>query len=155
MQYENRIKDFIGRSSENLKYIEKAKNDGENVYETTQLISNFIAILILYNENAWMYDGPIHEKNLSCKIIGENTYNDNFEEHTYLFINHLRNACCHDGVEVNKETEEIQFITFYDTKTEKGEKKEVRIMLSVEEMRNIYNYLVKNRNKMKLKNKRK
>lgn len=155
MQYDNRIKDFIGRNDENLKYIENAKNNGANVYETTQLISNFIAILILYKENVWIDDVPICEIGFSCKTVGENTYEDNFEEHTHLFINHLRNACCHDGLDINKETEEIEDITFYDMKIENYKKKEVKIMLNVGQIRDIYNYLVMNIEEIKSKNKRK
>ena len=145
MNVNDKVIDIIERSNKNLKYIEEGKNKGKEVFEVTQLIVNFITTLILCKENLEIDHFPICFYEFECEVIGENTYNDYFENDTYLYIKHLRNACCHDGVNVDNSTEEIEYITFTDTD---GIHK-VTIKIKVENIKKIYDYLVKNCRKMR------
>ncbi len=148
MNVKDKVIDIIERGNKNLEYIEKGLKSGKDVYEVTQLIANFITTLILCKENLEEDHSPISEYEFECEIIGEDTYPKDFRKDTSLYIRHLRNACCHDGIEIDEHTEEIEYITFTDKawlykKGKKvGIKSKVSIKLKVKDIRMVYDYLV-------------
>lgn len=155
MNVNDKVIDIIERSNKNLEYIKEGLKKRKEVFEVTQLIANFITTLILCKENIEIDHSPISKYEFECEVIGENTYNDNFEKDTYLYIKHLRNACCHDGIEIDKNTKEIEYITFTDKKWLYKNGKRTRInakviiKLKVKDIKMVYDYLVNKCNSIK------
>ena len=150
MEYVEKVNDYIKRANKNLLFVEEAYKKGEDVYEFTQLLSVFVFSLVLYNENIYLDTNPIRFHGFECEVLGNNTYPYDFRKNTYQFINHLRNACCHEGVTIESIDKQIEYVIFTDEKYlyENNIKKEllnkVNIKLNKEQIKKIFEYLVEN-----------
>ena len=133
MEYKEQVKDYLNRCNINLEIVKK--NDG---YEFTQLFSNFISSLIFIKENRKITTEPLSNYGLTCRVMS-NTYETNFEENIKEFIRHLRNACCHYGIEIKSENGEISKVVFKDKHRYK--KQECEFEMSVKEIENVYEFL--------------
>lgn len=135
MEYRNQVIDFLNRCDVNL---DKVKSEGG--YEFTQLFSNLISALIFIKENRMIDRNPINCNGLSCKVI-KNTYKKDFSQDTQEFIRHLRNACCHYGIDIRASKGEICSVIFKDRNNYKGTYCECEFELTVEEIEKVYEYL--------------
>lgn len=149
MEYDRRVIDYIDRANKNLIFIENALENGKEVFEFTQLFCNFISILILCKENLWIDSNPIFKHNLSCEVIGDDTYEYDFRKKNYWFIQHLRNACCHDGITIEYKNKEIDSVIFKDVEYDEKNNviHEVNIRMNKYQIRKVYEYLVENKEK--------
>ncbi len=134
MEYKDQVKDFLKRNNDNLNII--IANKG---YEFTGLFTNFISALILIKENRNISKKPISDNNLTCKKI-YNTYHVDFEKNTKEFIKHLRNACCHYGINIRSKNGEIDRVIFKDVNPHNKSKK-CEIELNVTEIEKVYKFL--------------
>lgn len=131
MEYKEQVKDYLNRCNANLEIVKK--NEG---YEFTQLFSNFISSLIFIKENRNITVESLRNCGLSCKVIS-NTYEIDFKENVKEFIRHLRNTCCHYGIEIKSENGEISKVVFRD----KYKKQECEFEMSLKERESVYEFL--------------
>ena len=118
--YELFIKDFVVRTNKNLEYIEEKKENGDEVYEVTQLVNSFLGLIVFPKEKALDQIRRISDDQHIIQIITsciiENSYQGRRREINLTnLIYHIRNAIAHGGVEFfHDESNEIHSISFYD-----------------------------------------
>lgn len=143
MEYKEQVRDYLKRCQTNLEIIQN--NEG---YEFTQLFSNFISALIFIKENRTFEEDAMSKYRLTCKVIS-NSYHIDFSIDIREFIRHLRNACCHYGIQIESNNHEIDKVIFKDKgkeksiKTGKTEPVSCKFELTKDEIERVYNYLMK------------
>ena len=118
--YELFIKDFVVRTNRNLEYIEEKKENGDEVYEVTQLVNSFLGLIVFPKEKAGEQIRRISDIQTIIDDIEfevrRNTYSYKRRDiNLKNFLYHIRNAIAHGGVEFfHDESNEIHSISFYD-----------------------------------------
>lgn len=138
MEYKDQVKDFLERGEENLNIIKKY-----NGYEFTEIFGKFITALIFIKENRNISQSSMISNGLTCKKI-KNTYTIDFEKDTREFIRHLRNACCHYGITILPQNQEIYKVIFKDFRKIKGKIEKCEIEMNIVEIEKVYNFLLNN-----------
>ena len=113
MEYIDQVKDYLNKCQKNLDIVKKNKG-----FEFTQLFCNFISALIFIKENREIHKQDIKKYNLTFKVIN-NSYPINFKIDAQEFIRHLRNACCHYGIKIDGNNDEISKVIFEDKNVNK------------------------------------
>lgn len=100
MEYDDLLRDFAQRTKANLLAIQRARNDGGDVYETTQLINSLLGMVVLPSER-FANDIPCTELRELVKqgwpvpeVSGEFPAPDNLRQ----LMRYLRNAVAHFNV---------------------------------------------------------
>jgi len=139
MDYQHVIWDFAQRTRQNLDYIEKAQNDGHDVFEITQLVISVLGLLLFPKER---YFNSIPRKSLDMlkedgwpdiKVVGD------FESHKNLreLIRYLRNAIAHFNIEfISDPTYQLHGLRVWNC-YKKGSPKTWEAEISFDELRTI------------------
>lgn len=130
MNLKDKEKDFIKRTTANLKFIQKCvkEEDGQELYEVTQLVNSLVGLLIVPQQKFFrnINDNYIQQDTLyklkSC--IEENTYKEKDGtdeiENLSTILRHMRNALAHNRFDyLNSYKDptpfsEVRFLSFSD-----------------------------------------
>jgi len=116
-EYKDFYKNFAERTKVNLEFIEQSQSDGENVFETTQLINSLLGMIVFLRESDRIDGSSLSRlwKNLRYIPI--------YDEHNYSnrpsdFIRKFRNALAHGHIEpqVDENKEVSRFILWDECK---------------------------------------
>lgn len=117
MDYQHVVKDFASRTKHNLQLIEKARDDGLEAYEVTQLINSCLGLLVLPQQN---YMNSIPETPINelvemgwkiPKVKGDFPQAENLRE----LMRFLRNAIAHFNIEfTSKDPDHLQAIKVWN-----------------------------------------
>ena len=116
--------EFISRTEKNLRAIEKLSQEGESVYEVTQLINSLLGLLVYPRERFFETIPDITQETMINEgwplPSGENAQVSGLKE----LIRYMRNAVAHFNIEFITDKNEIEGIRFknYDFRDE-GRKK--------------------------------
>lgn len=137
MIYENVIRDFAQRTKKNLKVIEKLKQNGEEVYETTQLVNSCLGLLVFPQQR---FIDRIPETPLEKladegwpipHVTGQFRQDANLKD----LIRYLRNAIAHFNIEfIGDANNQIKFLHVWNTN---HNVKTWEAVLSVDDLRKI------------------
>ena len=122
-------KDFFERTLYNLELYEKnhADNPEEYNYEVTMMLNSLLGLLVVLKERTSILN------NVDISFL-------NYEDSTKNFFRHMRNSITHghfiDNIKVNKETKEIEEITFIDIDPE-TKSETFRRTLTVSDLRHL------------------
>lgn len=121
MEYNEVVRDFASRTQENLLAIEKLKQSGHEVFETTQLINSMLGLLV-FPQQAYVDtipETPIEElKQMGWPIPREHP---RYTQVTNLkqLIRYMRNAVAHFNIEFIADRQHtIQKIRVWNTRME-------------------------------------
>lgn len=141
MEYKDQLADYLNRCKENLDIIKKEKG-----YDFTQMFCNFVSAVILIKENVKVNKADLNKNNIKFNII-ENGYPQDFSKDMKLYIRHLRNACCHDGITIYSKNGQISSVVFEDYN--KDYNYYCKFEVEINEIEKTYNCLLKYINKTK------
>jgi len=139
MIYEDLIRDFAGRTQKNLCAIERLRADGQEVFETTQLVNSMLGLLVFPREQ-FIDQIPktslleLREAGWPVPIVP-----NEFSQVTDLreLTRYLRNAIAHFNIEfIADESGEITGLRVWNT-DQPGEKKTWEAELSLSDLRGI------------------
>lgn len=138
--YDVFIKDFVVRTNKNLEYIDNKKENGDEVYEVTQLVNSFLGLIVFPKEKAGYKIRRISDDQHIIQIISsciiENSYQGRYREINLTnLIYHFRNAIAHGGIEIISENNEITSIFFYDRMVEDRYRQEFKIVMDISQIR--------------------
>ena len=139
--YELFIKDFVVRTNKNLEYIDKKKENGDEVYEITQLVNSFLGLIVFPKEKALGQIRRISDNQHIIQIISsciiENSYRGRYREINLTnLIYHFRNAIAHGGIEIISKNNEITSISFYDRmEIGDGYRQQFKIVMDISQIR--------------------
>jgi len=125
MMYEDVVADFAKRTRKNLEALERLQNQGEEVFEATQLINSMLGLLVFPREE---FVGRIPEKPLTdLKAEGWPVprMRPGFSQVPNLkeLVRYLRNAISHFNVEfIGDGNNEIRTIRVWNTDPRTGTK---------------------------------
>ncbi len=139
--YELFIKDFVVRTNKNLEYIEEKKENGDEVYEVTQLVNSFLGLIVFPKEKAWDQIRKIQDFQ---SIMDNIEFDIRINTYSYKrrcmnlknFVYHVRNAVAHGGIELFHDNNEIKSIAFYDCiKNKRRIVEEFNIVMDISQIR--------------------
>ena len=139
--YELFIKDFVVRTNRNLEYIEEKKENGDEVYEVTQLVNSFLGLIVFPKEKAGEQIRRISDIQTIIDDIEfevrRNTYSYKRRDiNLKNFLYHVRNAIAHGGIEFFHNNNEIKSISFYDYRINKRRiVEEFNIVMDISQIR--------------------
>lgn len=101
MEYQHVIRDFAERTRQNLDYIERSVEGGEEVYDITQLVNSMLGLLVFPQQRYFNNIPKTPLKDLredgwpDVQVIGDFQAPKDLR----LFMRYLRNAIAHFNIE--------------------------------------------------------
>jgi len=139
-EYANLVRDLAVRTRNNLEYVVAAKERGEDVYETTQLINSLLGTLVLIQQTKHLPETPLSDIKDFPKI--KFCTGGGATQRFSKFIEFCRNAVCHGNFNATADGDdnEITHLMFWNLVNGKGPEN-WRIKCSIEDVRWIAIYL--------------